>query len=159
MKICQMAKKDSIETAKALASAQWKADISELTKERHESLQKVMDAMPGGKIRSQILYLENNILPAVKAKRGGEGSADYVFFKSLIDSLKWALVMYDRNDRLMRESSLLRLRSVIMEQQLELSERELQKYTSLEDLYLSECLDHIDRGVRAKIEREVNGKK
>jgi hypothetical protein len=150
---------DNKSIQKLLADVQWKTDLTEAEKERFQKVYEMMDKMPGGKIRNQILFLEKNILPTVSAKRGGEKSPDYIFFAGVIDSLKWALILYDRLDRQLREDSLLRLERTLLLERLELSERELAKYMLLEDLYLTEMLHNIDKGVREKINRDVQGKK
>jgi hypothetical protein len=147
------------ETYKLLADLQWRTDLTEFEKKRFTHVLETMDKMPGGKIRSQIQYLEKNILPTVSAKRGGEKAPDYIFFQGLINSLKWAVILYDRLERQLKEDALLRLERTLLLDRLQLCEKELAKYMLLEDLYLSEMLDNIDRGVRERLMREFEGKK
>lgn len=151
--------KDYARTRKLMADVQWRTDLTEAEKTRFRTVFEMMDKMPGGRIKNQMQYLEKNILPAVSAKKGGDKSPDYVFFEGVINSLKWALILYDRLERQLREDSLLRLERTLLLDRLELYEKELSKYMLLEDLYLTEMLDNIDRGVREKIKREFEAKK
>ena len=151
--------KDSARTGKLMADVQWRTDLTEAEKTRFRSVFEMMDKMPGGRVKNQMQYLEKNILPAVSAKKGGDKSPDYIFFEGIINSLKWTLILYDRLDRQLREDSLLRLERTLLLERLELYEKELSKYMLLEDLYLTEMLDNIDRGVREKINREFEAKK
>lgn len=150
---------DSARTGKLMADVQWRTDLTEAEKTRFRSVFEMMDKMPGGRVKNQMQYLEKNILPAVSAKKGGDKSPDYIFFEGIINSLKWTLILYDRLDRQLREDSLLRLERTLLLERLELYEKELSKYMLLEDLYLTEMLDNIDRGVREKINREFEAKK
>lgn len=137
---------------------QMRTDLSELQKKRYAGSMELLKRMPGVKIRDQILYIEKNLLPAV-AKRGGKDSPDYKLFEAVIDSLKWSLVLYDRMDALMRKDALVHLEKTILEERVLLYEKELLKYTTMEDLYLTDALDHIERGVRERIKAAVEAKK
>src|ERR1700749_652463 len=131
-----------------MADVQFRKDLSEAELDRFKEMMTLLDKMPGGKIRNQILYIEKNLLPEVERKRGGKSGPDYKFFESMIMSLKWALILYDRLDMLYRADSLLRLEKQLLSDRLQLYERELLKYTTLEDLYMRESLEGYDKGVR-----------
>lgn len=151
--------KESLLTSKLLADIQWKLDLSELEKERYGKVKEMMEKMPGGKIRTQIQYLEKVFLPAVASKRGGESSPDYKFFQEVVKSLTWCLVLYDRLEREMRENTMIKLEKSILAERLILHEQALLQYTSLENIYLSEMLEVYDRGVREKIKGDLETKK
>jgi hypothetical protein len=147
------------DTKKLLADVQFKTDLTEAQRKVYASAIAALEKMPGAKIREQILYLEKNILPSVASRRGGEGSPDYVFFAGLIQSLQWVLIMYDRMDALMKKDSLLHLEGTILRERLALIERELTRYTTLEDLYLTDFVDKYDEAVRERLKAVVGAKK
>jgi len=99
---------------------------------RDKKIGRGVNDIPVKKIIDAVDYIEKNLLPAVK-KKGGEASADYEFFSSLIKYLLYAIVVTDRYDYLVEGQ--------IQREHMELMERELRKYNALEDLYLTDALD------------------
>lgn len=150
---------ERLKTGKLLADAQWKADLSEVEKARYKESMKILEGMPGGKIRSQIQYIEKTLLPAVESRRGGKASPDYVFFESLISSLRWCLVLYERVDALMRADTLMQLERQVLLERVQLYEKELNKFTTLEDLYMREMFEVYDRGVQERLRSVFEAKK
>jgi hypothetical protein len=150
--------KENLQTSKLMADMQLRKDLNEVERERFGAMMALMEKMPGGKIRSQIQYIEKNLLPEVERKRGGKAGPDYKFFESLVASLKWSLVCYDRLDYLLRKDSLLRLEKQILLDRLDLYERELQKYTTMEEIHLREAFEMYDKTVRDKIKGDLEGK-
>lgn len=147
------------DTKKLIADVQFKTDLTEAQRTVYAGAIDALAKMPGAKINEQILYLEKNILPAIASRKGGGASPDYIFFAGLIQSLKWTLVMYDRMDALMRKDSLLHLEVTILRERMILLERELLRYTTLEDLYLTDFVDKYDGAVRDRLKSVVEGKK
>ena len=145
--------------SKLMADLQWKRDLEESKKKKYAGALEAVKKMPFRKMQDEILYLQNNILPAIAARKAGKDGPDYKFFQGLIESLKWALIMYDRLDVLMGRHSLLSLEKTILMERVALYEKELTKYTTMEDLYLSEMLDVIDKGVRDRIKTLTEGQK
>lgn len=151
--------KENVITSKLMADVQWRSDLSDMEKERYGKVKEMMERMPGGKIRSQIQYIEKVLLPAVAHKRGGDSSPDYKFFQEVVKSLTWCLVLYDRLEREMRENTLIKLEKTILAERLILHEQALLQYTSLENIYLSQMLEVYDREVREKIKGDLDSKK
>lgn len=142
-----------------IADLQMKTDLTEAQREKYAGAIEALKKMPGVRIRDQILYVQDQLLPTIAAKRGGKDTADYKFFESIIESLKWCLVLYDRMEALMRKDSLLHLERTLLLERIELYEKELLKYATLEDLYLTDMLDRVDEGVRARLKALSEGKK
>jgi hypothetical protein len=116
------------------------------------------DRIPIKKMHDQALHIFNHILPEVEKKRGKD-SADYKFFREVYRSLLWAIVVVDRNDFLVRKWQNSSMMLEIFKQRSEAAERELQKYTTMEDLYLSEAMDHIAAGVKNRVDMLIQNEK
>lgn len=140
------------------ASIQLKDDIDSAGDKRFAEAMEVLKKMPGHRIVACIQYLEKNLIPAVERK-SGKASPELVVFKECAELLRWATIMYDRMDLQVRNNALLRLEKQILVERLLLTEAELQKYQTVEDLHLTSSLDHIERGVRARIESDFKAKK
>jgi len=107
---------------------------------RDKKIGRGVNDIPVKKIIDAVDYIEKNLLPAVK-KKGGEASADYEFFSSLIKYLLYAIVVTDRYDYLEGKYVRKLIEGQIQREHMELMERELRKYNALEDLYLTDALD------------------
>lgn len=105
-----------------------------------------LDEIPMHKMIEQVNYIDKNLLPAIK-KKSGEKSPDYIFFTDVIKSLLWAVMLSDRFDMLDRRVGLLNMEKSILRDHLTIFERELTKYHAMEDIYLTDALDHYKRGV------------
>lgn len=148
------------DTKKLIADVQFKTDLTEAQKKIFSGTIEALAKMPGAKIRDQLAYLEKEILPAVLRRRGGgEGSPDYAFFAGVVNSLKWVLIMHDRLELLMKKDSHLLLENTILRERIDLYERELTRYTTLEDVYFSDFLDRYDKQVRERIKSDLEAKK
>jgi hypothetical protein len=106
--------------------------------------------IPVKKMHDQIQYIDKELLPRIE-KKGGKKTADYEFFSQVRLSLIWAVILVDRHDflnfRLVRE----KLGHTLCREHCELLEREITKYCTLEDLFLTTGLDHIARGVKDRV--------
>ena len=100
-----------------------------------------LEAMPVAKVYDQILYLDNEILPRV-AKKDDRNS---VFFRDLLRSLCYAVVLLER-----RVSSL-KLQYDLLLKHTEQLQIELSRYTTMEDLLLTDGQDYIAKGIIERI--------
>lgn len=140
------------------ASLQLKTDLNADRDKMCDAALAVLKTMPGHRILSCVQYLEKNLIPAVERK-GGKNSPDLAVFKECADLLKWAAILYDRLDNQTRTNSFLRLDITIMRERLVLMEAELVKYMTIEELHLTDAINHIEKGVRARIESDFKAKK
>lgn len=139
------------------ASIQLKADIDAAGDKRFAEAMEVLKKMPGHRIHACIQYLEKNLIPAVERKSGAS-SPDLAVFRECAELLRWGAIMYDRLDLQVRNNALLRLEKQILIERVLLTEQELSKYQTVEDLHLTGSFDHIEKGVRARIESDLKGK-
>jgi hypothetical protein len=98
-----------------------------------------MRSVPIAKLVRAAQYLEHEIIPRV-AKRGGKESEDYKFFSELILSLTHAMMVYDRYDFLHLRYIRMKVILKMTQEHCAFYEDELLKYTTLEDLMLSDAL-------------------
>jgi hypothetical protein len=140
------------------ASVQLKSDLDAAGTKLFEASMEVLKKMPGHRIAACVQYLEKNLIPAVERK-SGKASPDLQVFRECADLLKWACLVYDRLDVAVRENGLIRLEKQILTERLLLAEGELAKYQVMEDLELTSARDHIEKGVRARIESDFKAKK
>jgi hypothetical protein len=140
------------------ASVQLKSDLGAIGEKNFADAMAVLKTMPGHRTAAALQYLEKNLIPAVERKSGGK-SADLPVFTEIANLLRWGSVVYDRLDIQVRSNALLRLEKQILVERVLLMEAELAKYQAVEDLYLTDALSHIEKGVRARIESDLKGKK
>ncbi len=114
-----------------------------------------LERMPVKVMIDQVQYLDKQLLPAVK-KRGGEKSEDYIFFQGLINSLLWGIMVKERFDRIERMYGHQALHLHIVKQEAALLKKELDKYTTMEDLWLSGSVEHILKGIQRRAEDLLN---
>jgi hypothetical protein len=113
--------------------------------------------IPVRKFYDQAQYIEKTLLPAIERK-SGDKSADFQFFSDTYKCLLYGAIMIDRNDMLMRKVQQLKQQLDILQARVDLAERELFKYITLEDLVLTESTDKIAKSVIAKIENSLKEK-
>jgi hypothetical protein len=116
-----------------------------------------IESIPVRKFYDQAQYLEKTILPAV-AKRSGEGSADYEFFAGIYKSLLYAVMIVDRGDLVIRQLQQIRQINRYNQERADLAEKELLKYSTIEDLLLTDGLDKIAAGVKQRVENLLTKK-
>jgi hypothetical protein len=124
-------------------------DISEGGRDRR--LIEGMRDVPVKKILDAIDYIDKNLLPAVK-KKGGDKSADFLFFSSIVDYLLWAVTIADRYDALESRWVRQKLEIQLLKDWNAFYEGELQKYTTLEDLLLTDALDRYADAIKKRSE-------
>lgn len=151
----------SEDIAKLKASLQLKGDIeAAVTGEgrRWDDIRKVVDKLPAQQFVNAIQYLEKQVLPGVK-KKSGESSPDYKFFSEIVDLLQWGVIVYERCKRIQQMYGTLSLENTLLRERVEIYERELNKYAALEDIFLVDSLEHIERGIMHRLESKMGRKK
>jgi hypothetical protein len=126
--------------------------------ERHKRTTDGMNSVPVKKILDAVQYIDKNLLPAVK-KKGGEKGADYEFFVGVRDMLIWSIIICDRYDALENKWVRKRIEAALYKEWMELYEKELTKYTTLEDLCLTDALNIYAQGIKNRVEEIKNGRK
>jgi hypothetical protein len=132
--------------------------VTEAGREKQAKTILGMEDLPVNKMMKAVQYIENNLLPAVK-KKSGDKSPDFVFFEDVAKMLLHAIIIHDRYREMERRYVNARIDRELLRERLALTEREMDKYATMEDLWLSESLDHISKGVRARAESLLEGKK
>jgi hypothetical protein len=122
------------------------------------NLKFAMSDIPVRKFYDQALYIEEILLPAIVKKSGIE-SQDYRFFRDVYKSLLYAIMIVDRGDKLLRERQRLNMFMKIYQSENELLQKELMKYTTMEDLYMTDAMDKISASVAERVENILNNKK
>ncbi len=110
-----------------------------------------LEDIPLKKFYEQAEYIENVYLPKLEQTRGKE-SGDYKFFVEMYRSLVYAVMIVDRGDRLIRQCQQLKQFNTFLQQRADLAERELSKYTAMEDLLMTDGMDKIAAAVKQRIE-------
>jgi hypothetical protein len=114
--------------------------LKDLSSGERDKLVKGMREVPVAKMIDAVNFIDKNLLPAVK-KKSGDKSADFEFFTNVIDYLLWAIVIVDRYETLEMKWTGQKLEIQVLREYLQIYEKEIGKYTALEDLMLSSSLD------------------
>lgn len=96
--------------------------------------------VPARAVADQAQYLQNILLPRIKAK-SGETSADYQFFTAVWKSLLYLLIVLDGHETLNRRYTHVRLLLEFWERRANDAERELDKYNAAGSIVSSEFFD------------------
>lgn len=130
-------------------------DLSDFA--RLDRLKKGIDQIPIHRIFQSYEHLTKVLLPKVELLRGVQ-SEDYKLFSELATNLQWALVVANRFEYL--EAALQRQKVVnqTLISQLLVSESELKKYTTLEDLALTSSLDSYKAAIVSRLTDNTNFK-
>jgi|SRR5580698_2566368 hypothetical protein len=133
-----------------------KASLDDVGKNKElQTIRQRLDELPANKMINAVNYLDSNILPAIK-KRAGDASADYKFFQEVCDLLLWALIVHDRYKTLERRYVDKTVDAELLRERVTLYEEELNKYTTMEDLWLTEGLEYVRRGIAGRAEAILN---
>jgi hypothetical protein len=130
-----------------------KAKIENLAAGRKFNLEDI----PLRKFYEQAQYIEKTLLPAIEKKSGAK-SADYEFFTSVYKSLLYAIMIVDRDKHIIMKWQHCNQLNSFLQQRVDLAERELLKYTTMEDLYITGALDHIAAGVAQRVDDLLTNK-
>jgi hypothetical protein len=107
--------------------------------------------IPARRFMDQAQYVENKILPLIE-KREGKESVQYKYFQEIFDSLLYSIMVKDREGNLLNKLQQLQQINIILTERLAFCEKELLKYATMEDLYLTEAHIHIANGVKQRAE-------
>jgi hypothetical protein len=140
------------------ASLQLKTDLNAAREKLCSAALETLNKMPVHRIALCVQFIEKNLMPAVERK-SGKNAPELGIFLETCNLLKWAVILYDRLEMQTRINSHLQLDLTILKERQVLYETELSKYQALEDLWLTDSLNHIEKGVRARIESDFKGKK
>ena len=116
-----------------------------------------LEDIPLRKFYEQAQYIEKTLLPAIE-KKSGNKSADYQFFSEVYKSLLYAVMIVDRDRNIIMKWQHASQLNSFLQQRVDLAERELLKYTTLEDLYITNALDHIAAGVSQRVDDLLTNK-
>jgi hypothetical protein len=116
-----------------------------------------LDEVPLRKFYDQAQYIEKTLLPAIE-KKSGKDSADYTFFKEIYKSILYAALVVDRENRFLLKMQHVNQMNALLQGRADIAERELLKYTTMEDLLMSDGLDRIAQDVRLRIENLLTNK-
>lgn len=109
-----------------------------------------LDEIPLRKFFEQAQYIEKTLLPAIDRK-SGKKSADYQFFQGVYMSLLHAVMIADREHSLVKKTQHYKQLSDFYQARAEISETELLKYTTLENLYITGGLEIIAGGIVQRV--------
>lgn len=120
-------------------------------KEERRKIAQGLAGIPIKQLYDEILWLEKTVLPAVETK-SGKDHPHHRHICSVIDCLIWAVAIADRYEHCQVQNSRLTLLAEFYREQSELMQKELLKYTTLEDLSLSTSLDRYQDAVKKRIQ-------
>jgi len=116
-----------------------------------------LDEVPIRKYYDQAQYIEKTLLPRIKETRG-ETSADYTFFCEVFRSLLYGALVTDRFNGVMLRLQQQKQVNQILQARADLAETELMKYTTMENLLLTDGLDKIAADTVRRIENLLTNK-
>jgi hypothetical protein len=116
-----------------------------------------MEEIPLRKFYDQAQYIEVTLLPAIERK-SGKTSADYQFFAGVYRSLLYACMIVDRGSIVMQQCQKYKQLNDFYRGRAELAERELLKYQTVEDLYMTDAMDRVAAGVKKRVEDLLTNK-
>ena len=110
-----------------------------------------LEEIPLRKFYDQAQYIEKTLLPAIERKSGA-ASVDYQFFKEVYNSLLYAVMIADRERSLVMRLQHEKQLCQFYQARADLAERELLKYTTLEEIWITGAQDRIAAGIRQRVE-------
>lgn len=116
-----------------------------------------LEDIPIRKFYDQAQYIEKTLLPAIE-KKSGRQSADYQFFCDVYRSLLYAALIVDRGNNLLIRLVQARQLNEIWQRRAEAAELLLLKYTTVEDILMTDGMDKIAADVKRRIENLVTNK-
>jgi hypothetical protein len=113
--------------------------------------------IPVRKFYDQAQYIEKTLLPAIEKKTGNK-SADYQFFQGVYDSLLYAVMILDRQNSLLLKFQQARQWNEFLQARADLCEKELLKYTTLEDLWTIDAGNKYAQAVARNVQNLLTNK-
>lgn len=118
---------------------------------------KFLETIPVKKFYDQALWIEQDLLPRIE-KRSGKDSDDYKYFFDVFRSMTYCITILDRFEYLSRKlQQQNQIVSILQERNL-LLEKELLKYTTMEDIYFQDALDHYADAIHKRAADLLNKK-
>lgn len=144
---------DEIENLKRRLLINVSADnLASYSPEEQRKLLEGIKMVPEEKMLQKAQYLFNILLPKIE-KSSGRESENYKFYRELIDMLVWAIFLVDRYkniESLWRKERMLRQ---FYQDHADYCEKELQKFQTAEDLFLTSGIDAYAKGILQKAEQ------
>jgi hypothetical protein len=146
----------------ALKSELWlrsslRAATDEHQGETNHKIAKGIEQIPIRQIYEQALYIEINLLPRI-AETKGKDSRDYEQFNAIFISLLWSIAILDRFEFMQKEVTRTKQLLEFFQEHCETLEKELMKYTTVEDLLLSDGFDRYADAIKVRSENLRNQK-
>lgn len=126
-------------------------NLGELSLEEQQKLVDGLQNVPVKQMLDQIQYMENVMLPKIKANRG-ENSEDYKFYAGLCNSLLWACLIHDRYDALQTRAGSLQMMNEFLRERLAVAEKTLDRWNAAEDIIMNKTLSQYATGVSRRVE-------
>ena len=117
-----------------------------------KKLAKGLEDIPVRQMIDQLHRIEKDLLPAVR-KKAKPGEPE--FFEELARSLAFAIILSDRYEYLYGRFMNSRIDVVLLRDRLSLVEREIEKYTTMEDLMLTDALDTYAKRVAERVKNDL----
>lgn len=129
------------------------------SKVTEEKMARGVRDIPVNRMIEQVNYLDKEILPKLEKRSGGKESADYKFFSSVCESLLYAVSACDRYDFMAKQLQYQKIQSQLLIENQAILEGELQKYSTIEEIYFQDGLRLIADGVKARVAALLKNKK
>lgn len=126
-------------------------NLSELSLEEQQKLSDGLQNVPIKQMLDQIQYMENIMLPKIKANRG-ENSEDYKFYSGLCNSLLWACLIHDRYDALQTRATGLQIQNEFLRERLATAEKTLDRWYAAEDIIMNKTLNQYSAAISRRAE-------
>lgn len=107
-----------------------------------KALARAFEKVPQVKFIEQAQYIKNVLLPKIAATRGAE-SSDYKFHYAVFESLMYSITVVDRDQSIRLMISNEKILNEFLQKRLAFYQTELQKYTTLENLTISELTSEL----------------
>jgi hypothetical protein len=132
-------------------------NLVELTQEQQRDLVQGLKNVPISKMVQQIQYLQQQMLPQAE-KKYGRDNENYKFYQGIVDTLIWSTFILDRYQTLETKYHNQNMMLKFYQQQCTFQEKELLKYTTIEDLILSDSLNDYSTAIGKRLQDLINVK-
>lgn len=130
----------------------WAIANPDEAKRDSEKLAKGLRDIPVKQMYDQLQYIEKELLPAMRRKNR---EVDAQFFEGVCRSLAFAIILADRYDYLHLKYLNSRVDVALLKDQLVMSEKELERYTTMEDLFLSDFMNKYAEAIAERVKRDI----
>jgi hypothetical protein len=130
----------------------WTSANPQEAEQHKEKMAKGLRDIPINQMYDQLQYIEKEMLPAVKRKNR---EADIQFFERLCRSLAYAIIIYERYEYLHLKYINGRVELALLRDHSILIEKELQNYTTMEDLFLSDGMNKYAEAIAERVKKDI----